>query len=125
MPGRRSRLDPNVRRAAFWALASTAGLCALLIGVARLAWPWSYLISINVVEAGLYARDKRAARVGGRRRVPEIVLLTVALAGGSPAALLAGRALRHKTVKPRYRMVFALVVCVQIGAIAAWLAFRG
>ena len=123
MPKRRSRIDPNLTRAAVWALGWTGGLGALLVWVAGLAWSWSFLIAINVVEAGLYARDKRAARCG-QRRISEAILLAMALAGGSPAALLSGRILRHKTLKPRYRLVFAVVVCVQIGAAVAWLALK-
>jgi uncharacterized membrane protein YsdA (DUF1294 family) len=81
-----------------WALLPVA----LLLLVASLAFDApllpTYLVGINLSTFLLFAYDKRAA-MQGRLRVPERVLLTVALLGGAIAALLAMVILRHKTIK--------------------------
>ena len=80
------------------------------------AWQWAlvvYVAGVNLVTFAMYAWDKRAA-VRNRRRVPERSLLTAALLGGSPAAFVAGRLMRHKTVKRSFRLRFALVVVIQL-----------
>lgn len=61
-----------------------------------------YLIVINGMTFAAFAGDKRAAETG-RRRTPERRLLTLALIGGTPAALAAQQLLRHKTRKEPFR----------------------
>ena len=70
----------------------------------------------------VYAWDKRRAGLH-ERRVPESVLLTLALIGGSPAALVAMVILRHKTRKISFQIKFAIVVLAQVGLAVLW--FRG
>jgi uncharacterized membrane protein YsdA (DUF1294 family) len=77
----------------------------------------AYFVGVNVVTFAMYAWDKRAAG-RNRRRVSERSLLTAALLGGSPAAFVAGRMLRHKTVKRSFRARFSLVVVTQVALIA-------
>ena len=85
--------------------------------------PWQWLVvavwlaGVNLVTFAMYAWDKRAAG-RSRRRVAERSLLTAALLGGSPAAFVAGRMMRHKTVKRSFRVRFALVVVIQLALIA-------
>ncbi len=81
-----------------------------------------YLVSINAAAFTTFALDKRAAARGGRR-VPERRLLTLAALGGSPGALIAQQALRHKTRKEPFRTWLWMIVIVQ-AAILAWLAYR-
>ena len=57
----------------------------------------------------LYAFDKSAA-IAGRRRISELSLLTLGIFGGWPGAILAQQILRHKTKKPKFRIVFWLSV---------------
>ena len=57
----------------------------------------------------LYADDKRRAP-GAAWRVPETTLHLFELVGGWPGALLAQRSLRHKSSKPRFLLVFWLIV---------------
>ena len=79
------------------------------------------LAAINLLTFFMYWHDKRCAR-NGSWRVPEAMLLGLALAGGSPAAYIAMRALRHKTKKSSFRLRYWLVVIVQGVAVAYWLS---
>lgn len=68
-----------------------------------------------------YAADKHFAQ-NNRWRIAEANLHLLELLGGWPGALVAQRILRHKTRKARYRIVFWLMVMLNILAMAA-LAF--
>ncbi len=74
-----------------------------------------YLAVINVLTFIIYASDKRTARKREGFRVSEKTLLLLALMGGSPAAWLAQKILRHKTKKSAFRVRFWLIVLFQIG----------
>jgi uncharacterized membrane protein YsdA (DUF1294 family) len=67
----------------------------------------------SVAVAILLAWDKRRAVRGGRR-IPESTLHTLELLGGWPGSLVARRLLRHKTVKGRYRAMFALCAITHV-----------
>jgi uncharacterized membrane protein YsdA (DUF1294 family) len=71
-----------------------------------------YLVAINAAAFMGFALDKRAAARGGRR-VPERRLLILAALGGSPAALAAQAALRHKTRKEPFRTSLRAIAVVQ------------
>lgn len=107
---------------------SAAVACAVLWAVAhfgfRLGPLLAWLVAVNVATFAFYAYDKRIAG-GTWLRVPEAVLHGLALVGGSPAALLAQRLLRHKTVKPVFQRVFWTIVGAQAGLAAAYGYFRG
>lgn len=87
-------------------------------------WLLGLLGGVNLATMALYGYDKAVA--GGRSlRVPENVLHLLAIAGGSPAALLSQSLFRHKTVKPAFRRTFWTIVAVQLlllGAGAWWWA---
>ena len=87
-------------------------------------WPWlgAWLAGVNLTTLGYYGLDKfQARRLGGR--VPEVVLHGLAVAGGSLGAVSGMRLFRHKTIKARFRLIFALIVLAQLGLIAA-IAYR-
>jgi uncharacterized membrane protein YsdA (DUF1294 family) len=91
-------------------------------------WGWAilaYFAGVNLVTFAMYAWDKRAA-ARHNRRVPERTLLTAALLGGSPAAFVGGRMLRHKTAKRSFRIRLALVVVIQLAlvGVAIYLIYR-
>ena len=65
----------------------------------------------------MYRSDKHRAR-RGQRRIPEATLHSIELCGGWPGAWIAQRALRHKSSKRSYRIVFRSIVAVHA---AAWL----
>jgi uncharacterized membrane protein YsdA (DUF1294 family) len=102
----------------FSAVAAT--ITALAIAAARssaLPWLAAYLAGINLATFTLYAYDKRVA--GGQRlRVPETVLHGLAMLGGTPAAVLAQRLLRHKTVKASFRRVGWAIIVLQLALLA-------
>lgn len=82
------------------ALVLLRGLPVVLIAV---------LATLNLLTFILYWLDKRAARAEGQR-TPENSLHLAALLGGWPAALLAQRLLRHKSIKQPFQTVFWLTV---------------
>jgi uncharacterized membrane protein YsdA (DUF1294 family)/cold shock CspA family protein len=106
-------------------------LVALLCGVALLAltlagrmlagWSWllAWLAAANAVTLVAFALDKRRA-ILGRRRLSEILLLSLAAVGGSVAAVLAVPALRHKTQKGVFKLILGLIVLAQAAAAAAF-----
>lgn len=57
-----------------------------------------YLVAINVLSLVVYGVDKWKARCG-RWRVPESVLMWLAVLGGSVGAMTAMWLFRHKTLK--------------------------
>ncbi len=107
------------------AMAAGGLLIAVLVASAGtlrklgLAWFGAWLGAVGLASWFAFAWDKRQAGVGGRR-VPEAVLLGLALAGGSPASAVAMLVLRHKTRKPTFLLGFAAVVLAQVGAVAAY-----
>ena len=91
--------------------------------VAAIVWTTGYVLAwyaaaVNVATFLLYWQDKSAVQkhVG---RVPELVLHALALAGGTPAALLAGRLFRHKTRKWQFQAVYWPTVGVHL-ALSCW-----
>ena len=77
---------------------------ALFVAVVNLWTMWSFW------------DDKQRARAGARR-TPERDLLSLALFGGSPGALLARRLFRHKTRKEPFSTHLLIIVALQVGAL--------
>ncbi|WP_298259193.1 DUF1294 domain-containing protein [uncultured Litoreibacter sp.] len=86
----------------------------------------AYLGLVNLLTYVLFAIDKRRARTNGRR-VSESNLLMWSMVGGSPAAKLGQRRLRHKTVKQPFARQLNLIIWGQIllVAFAAFPQVRG
>src|SRR3712207_3411395 len=79
-------------------------------------WPWwlaSWLLATNLLAVGYYGYDKARARAG-ERRIPEVVLHTLAALGGSLGAYLGMRLFRHKTIKGKFRILFWCIVTLQV-----------
>lgn len=74
---------------------------------------------VNLMTFLAFWHDKRRAIRGGRR-VRESDLLTLALIGGSPGALVARRVFRHKTRKEPFATLLMLIVAVQMGGVAGF-----
>jgi uncharacterized membrane protein YsdA (DUF1294 family) len=82
----------------------------------------AWLLVINPAALFLYRYDKFSAG-RGQARIPEIVLLVLALLGGSPAAFLAmyGFRKRHKTQSSGFLLGYWSIVALQIVAILFYL----
>lgn len=78
-----------------------------------------YLIGLNALTFVLYGLDKWKSR-HGRWRIPEAVLLWLAVLGGAPAALMAMTLFRHKTQHNKFRIGVPIILLVQI-AVAMYL----
>jgi len=73
-----------------------------------------YLLLINAISLLLMLQDKKNAIWKGPR-VPEMVLLSIALLGGSLGALIGMFLFRHKTRKPLFSLGLPLILLVHIG----------
>lgn len=95
------------------------GFSAWLLG---LAW----LAAINLVTVIVYRYDKAVAG-GERTRVPEVILLLLALLGGWPGAFIAMYQFkeRHKTRKFSFRLGYWTIVALYgIGVCSYFIWFR-
>lgn len=101
----------------------TAGDTLLFAIQFDLSWLLSYLIAINISTLLLYGYDKLIAGTNSLR-VPESVLHIVTIAGGTPAAMVGQKYLRHKTLKESFQLRFLFIICMQIIAIFAWIAYQ-
>ncbi len=77
-----------------------------------------YLVLINGLTFFLYWHDKRSSQIPGARRIPESTLLGAGFLGGTPAALVAQRLLRHKTRKTSFQLKFWAITFVQLGLLS-------
>ncbi len=85
-------------------------------------WGQSWLAAVTVITFLTYGYDKLIAGTGATR-VPERVLLALAVAGGTVGALLGMRLFHHKTSKERFLERLGLIVAVQAVAMAGWYIF--
>ena len=85
-------------------------------------WIIYTLLAVNAVTFLVYGWDKLCARKDWWR-IPERVLLGLALLGGSLGALLGMKAFRHKTKHRKFTVHVPLFLVLQI-ALAAWLLLR-
>ena len=83
------------------------------------AWLLGVYCVMSVITFVVYASDKSAAR-SGDWRTSESVLHVLGLAGGWPGALVARQALRHKSRKKSFQIVFRATVVLNCGVLL-WL----
>ena len=76
------------------------------------------IIFINIVTFSAYGLDKLKA-VNHWWRIPEWVLLGLAVAGGSVGAYLGMQVFRHKTLKPLFRFGVPMIILVQAAVVFA------
>ena len=74
--------------------------------------PW-YLSIINLFAVVITIADKRRA-VRRKYRVPERILLLIALLGGSVAMYATMRIIRHKTQHPKFMVGIPFILVLQI-----------
>ena len=80
-----------------------------------------YLIAINLVTFFIYGIDKLKAK-RGRWRIPESMLLTLAVVGGSIGALLGMLVFRHKTKHKKFIIGVPLILAAQVALLIAIMA---
>ena len=106
----------------FFALYAVVSALVAWIIARYFAWHWlvCWFVACNLVVLPMWAWDKRQAK-RGRRRIPELALHLCALTGATPASFAAMHWLRHKTLKPTFRILYGAFVLMQVAAIAYWL----
>lgn len=82
-----------------------------------------YLLLINAVGFVLMLADKRKA-IKNRWRIPERVLFSVAVLGGSVGCLLGMYTFRHKTKHLTFTLGIPLILALQCAG-AIWLYMNG
>jgi len=107
-----------------WGGALTVAGTGALVYWPQLSWLPAYAAAVNGVTFLFYGLDKALSR--GRRlpRVPERTLHWIALAGGTPAAILGQQVFRHKTIKGSFRLWFWLIASLQAALALLWLWWR-
>ncbi len=78
-----------------------------------LKWLLLWVVAINIVAFFLYGVDKRRAKRHAWR-IPEAVLLGIAVAGGSIGAITGMFLFRHKTRHPAFRIGLPAILLLQI-----------
>jgi uncharacterized membrane protein YsdA (DUF1294 family) len=110
----------------FWIIpfGVAVGLAALIMQLGQMAdWLIPWAIAVNIAAFLTYGYDKAVA--GSRQaRVPELVLLALAAAGGWPLAYAAMQILRHKTAKESFRIRFWLAVALNVVLLVIYLSRR-
>ncbi len=104
------------KKSGFIAAVIVQGLFMTILIYCKLHPVWAWLIGINLTVFSFYGFDKRRA-ITNHGRIPEIVLHTLALLGGTPGAFAAQRLFRHKTQKISFALIFALIFFVQLAAV--------
>ena len=87
----------------------------------HIRWLLYGLATVNMVTFLAYGLDKWKAR-RNRWRIPEAVLLWLAVLGGSPAALVAMHLFHHKTLHKKFRYGVPAILFIQI-TLAVYLYF--
>jgi uncharacterized membrane protein YsdA (DUF1294 family) len=105
-------------------LVLLAAVRTWLPGLLNLGLGLVWLLAINITTLLVYRYDKSIA---GRSetRVPEIILLGLALLGGSPAAYFAMYHFRrrHKTQSPGFLLAYWSIVALQIVGLIFYFGF--
>ena len=84
--------------------------------------PASWFIVITVVTFLTYRHDKKIAG-SNKRRVPESVLLALALFGGTFGAIVSMQRYHHKTSKASFKLKFGLVIGLQVLVLLGYCTF--
>jgi uncharacterized membrane protein YsdA (DUF1294 family) len=82
----------------------------------------SWLLSVTLITFLAYGYDKAIAGTQSVR-VPEGVLLALALAGGTLGALVGMQVFRHKTRKTSFRLRFWLIAAAQVALVILYFVF--
>lgn len=75
-----------------------------------------YLIAVNIAAFLLFGIDKRKA-IRGEWRVPEGTLLSLAVFGGAPGAMIGMRVFHHKTKHPKFYVGIPVILAMEIAVL--------
>lgn len=96
-------------------------MAAVLWFVAGLPPLWAWLLAVNATAFLTYGYDKWIAGTRPRSvRVPEAVLLGLALCGGTPGAYAGMRLFHHKTAKASFLNRFGWIAAGQALLVTAY-----
>jgi uncharacterized membrane protein YsdA (DUF1294 family) len=84
----------------------------------------AYIVIVNILAFCLYGIDKSAA-IRQRERIPNRILLLLAVFGGSLGALIGMYTFRHKTKKWYYTVTVPVLLIIQIAAAVLLLSSCG
>jgi uncharacterized membrane protein YsdA (DUF1294 family) len=98
---------------AFLGFLLAVGIAVAMAFYLQIKWMICYLVGINLTTFIFYFYDKQASSLGFMR-VPEFILHLFTLLGGTPMAFLAQYIFHHKTIKASFRLIFWIIVVVQI-----------
>ena len=73
-----------------------------------------YIIAVSLTAVILTVYDKIAAKLFPRSRIPEKVLLGIALSGGAAAQYLTMQIIRHKTRHKKFMVTLPLFIIIHI-----------
>lgn len=82
-----------------------------------------YIISISLISIIIFGFDKLSAKAK-LRRVPEDVLLVLALLGGSGAIVLGEPLFNHKISNPGFNRALYIILGIQIVFIIFWISTK-
>ena len=77
---------------------------------------YTFIAILNVITFLIYAIDKWKAKKN-RWRIPESILLLLAVLGGSIGAWLGMKIWHHKTMHKKFKYGIPLILVLQIGAL--------
>ena len=75
-----------------------------------------YLAVMSFIAYAVTTYDKLAAKAS-RRRVPEKVLLLLAVLGGAIGEYVTMKLIRHKTKKPKFMITLPILCVIHIAAV--------
>lgn len=84
---------------------------------------WAYLLIINALGFMLMCIDKQKAKKHAWR-IPEAVLLTTAVLGGSIGVFCGMHLCRHKTKYPRFSVGVPVILVLQLILAAAIILYK-
>lgn len=108
-------------------LGFASSLLIMILLSRRVPTHIAYLIAVNLTTFLAYGLDKMLAARPNSLRIPENVLHTMAIAGGSIGGLIAQNYFRHKTMKTTFQTTYWVIVVIQVVIVAVffWLQDAG
>lgn len=85
----------------------------------------AYLAIISLISIAVCVYDKWASKHAPRHRTRESAILTLCAIGGSVAAYVTMKLIRHKTLHKKFMIGVPLIILLQIALVITALYFGG